>query len=103
MSFLILILLYFDARKDALQVSLVFFITTVLLSIITVIIGPEYYGYGFFISSIISVVFAFNRINNFFKTIEYKTFLSQPVFQIEEKGVFRRIYNYFNKDNKKEV
>ena len=72
MSFLILMLLYFDARKDALQVSLVFFITTVLFSVITVIIGPEYYGYGFFISSIISVVFEFNRINNFFKIIEYR-------------------------------
>lgn len=103
MSFLILMLLYFDARKDALQVSLVFFITIVLFSIITVIIGQEYYGYGFFISSIISVVFAFNRINNFFKIIEYRTFASQPVFQIDKKGVFSRIYNFFNKENNKEV
>ncbi|MDT9349612.1 exopolysaccharide Pel transporter PelG [Clostridium perfringens] len=103
MSFLILMLLYFDARKDALQVSLVFFITIVLFSIITVIIGQEYYGYGFFIISIISVVFAFNRINNFFKIIEYRTFASQPVFQIDKKGVFSRIYNFFNKENNKEV
>ncbi|MBI6058960.1 exopolysaccharide Pel transporter PelG [Clostridium perfringens] len=103
MSFLILMLLYFDARKDALQVSLVFFITIVLFSIITVIIGQEYYGYGFFISSLISVVFAFNRINNFFRIIEYRTFASQPVFQIDKKGFFSRIYNFFNKENNKEV
>ncbi|NGT88506.1 hypothetical protein G6Z04_14195, partial [Clostridium perfringens] len=57
----------------------------------------------FFISSLISVVFAFNRINNFFKIIEYRTFASQPVFQIDKKGFFSRIYTFFNKENKKEV
>ncbi|MFR7936829.1 MAG: exopolysaccharide Pel transporter PelG [Clostridium perfringens] len=100
-EFLILMLLYFDMKGCI--TSIFSILTIVLFSIITVIIGQEYYGYGFFISSIISVVFAFNRINNFFKIIEYRTFASQPVFQVEEKRFFSRIYNFLNKENKKEV
>lgn len=98
MSFLILMLLYFDARKDALQSAGVFFLTTVLLSILTTCIGKQYYGYGFFFGSIISVVFTFNRINNFFSIIEYRTFASQPVFHIEEKRFFSKLYHLFNRE-----
>ncbi|MGG5461646.1 exopolysaccharide Pel transporter PelG [Clostridium sp. B9] len=103
MSFLILMLLYFDSRKDAMYISLVFFISTVVLSIVTVIIGPQYYGYGFFFGSLISVAFAFYRVNKFFKEIEYRTFASQPVFHSDEKRFFGKVYALFNRRDKKEA
>ena len=98
MNFLIIMLLYFDARSESLKIATVFLITTIVLSIITVFIGKEFYGYGFFFSSIISMVFAFNEINKFFNRIEYHIFADQPMFNIKKKGIFSSIYGLFNKN-----
>ncbi|MDB8794822.1 exopolysaccharide Pel transporter PelG [Romboutsia sp. 1001216sp1] len=98
MNFLIIMLLYFDARSESLKIATVFLITTIVLSIITVFIGKDFYGYGFFFSSIISMVFAFNEINKFFNRIEYHIFADQPMFNIKKKGIFSSIYGLFNKN-----
>lgn len=97
MSFLIIMLLYFDARRESLKIATVFFISTLILSLITVFLGKPYYGYGFFFSSIISMLYAFRQINRFFKRIEYHIFADQPMFDIQKKGIFTKIYYFFNK------
>lgn len=102
MSFLVLMLLYFDSRKDAMYVSLVFFISTAIFSVFIVLLGSQYYGYGFFFGSLISVAFAFSRINKFFKEIEYRTFASQPLFHNDEKKFFSKVYALFNERKNKQ-
>jgi len=90
-SFLIIILLYFDARKEALIVATVFMLSTIVLSFIALMIGDKFYGYGFFTGGLISVVVSFGVINKFFKRIEYHIFASQPVFNLRDKGIFTRL------------
>lgn len=95
-SFLIIILLYFDGRKEALIVATVFMISTIVLSFINLMLGDTFYGYGFFVGGLISVVVSFGVINKFFKKIEYHIFASQPVFKLEGKGIFTRLLGMFN-------
>lgn len=94
MTFLILLLLYFDRRKECLKITTIFLISSVGLSILSVLLGKDFYGYGFLVASLLSLVVAFREINIFFKNIEYKTFSSQPVFNTK-RNVFGKIYDFF--------
>lgn len=95
MYFLIVMLLYFDRRKECLRISTIFLIVNMICSGITLLIGKEFYGYGLFISSIVSVIIAFKEINEFFEDIEYKTFALQPIFIDNKIGFFEKIYKIF--------
>lgn len=95
MYFLIVMLLYFDRRKECLKISTIFLISSIILSIVTVSMGKDFYGYGFLISSIISVIIAFKEINKFFNEMEYRTFALQPVFTDNKKVIFGKIYKFF--------
>lgn len=61
-------LLYFEFRKEALLMTLIFFITNLTLSWICISLGENYYGWGYllsaFISSIIGIFLFFNKVKN---------------------------------------
>lgn len=86
-----LLLLYFDDRKGALIVAVVFVTTNTIFSIITLALGESFFGFGFFISSIISVCAVLVRISLFIKNIDYYTFCSQPIVYKEREGYFTRL------------
>ena len=95
MYFLIVMLLYFDRRKECLKISTIFLAVNIICAGLTLVIGKSFYGYGFFISSIISLIIAFKEINEFFNDIEYKTFALQPIFIDNKIGFFEKIYKTF--------
>lgn len=97
MYLLIIILLYFDDRKGAMFIALVFFLTSVAFSFISVKLGQSYYGFGFFFSSLLSMIIAFIRLNFYLKNIEYNTFGLQPIFIKEKAGVLSKAYKLIMK------
>ncbi|MFN3472388.1 MAG: exopolysaccharide Pel transporter PelG [Aquificaceae bacterium] len=68
-------LFYFDRRKEALVTTFVFFAFNLLLSQISIILGPYYYGYGFVFSAFISFIISIILLRRFLHGIHYYTFM----------------------------
>lgn len=66
---------YFDRRKEALITVILFFLLNLSLSIITVYLGPYYYGYGFTVSVFITVIVSLIMLRRFLNDIHYYTFM----------------------------
>ncbi len=71
----IAMLFYFDRRKEALAIAFVFFAFNLLLSQISIILGPYYYGYGFVLSAFISFIISLILLRRFLHGIHYYTFM----------------------------
>lgn len=56
--FLTIFLSYFDNRKAALNIYIVFFISNTVLTILIMKLGFPFYGYGYFLASLITFVYA---------------------------------------------
>jgi uncharacterized membrane protein len=76
--FTTLILQYLDMRGSVLIVTSVFLATNLVFAL-PILLGHQFYGYGFLASSIISMVTAFILLAERFKKLEYLTFMRQPV------------------------
>lgn len=57
--FLTIILSYFDLRRKMLYVSLVFLVTNAVFTYISAQMGFAYYGYGYFLSCLVTLLFAY--------------------------------------------
>jgi polysaccharide biosynthesis protein PelG len=88
----VLILLYFEDRKGAMRICILFSSTSIVFSIIAKLLGDLFYGYGFFYAALISFVVALIRLNGFLKELEYRTFAAQPIYTINKSGIFSKIY-----------
>jgi uncharacterized membrane protein len=75
----VLILLYLDLRGSVLIVSCVFFITNLGFTLFTIKAGYAYYGYGFLVASLVSLVVALVLLDNRMRNLEYLTFVRQPL------------------------
>lgn len=69
------ILNYFDRRIEVMFSSLIFVFTNFLFSLITVFLGPYFYGYGFVFSLLVSNVIAILLLRRFLNEIHYQTFM----------------------------
>ncbi|KHD37516.1 hypothetical protein NL50_04885 [Clostridium acetobutylicum] len=90
---IILIDLYFENRKGALISTSVFLILNTVFTFISLKLGQNYYGVGYFLASFISVIVAFVNLNKFLVNIDYITFCSQPIIYKEREGIFSLIVN----------
>nr|BAU79825.1 putative inner membrane protein [uncultured Aquificaceae bacterium] len=72
---IIAILNYFDRRLEAMISSLIFAITNFIFSLITVYLGPYYYGYGFVFSLLVSNIVAIILLRRFLNEVHYQTFM----------------------------
>lgn len=81
LAHIIILLLYFDAKKQCLQLSILLLVLTTICSIGCLIIGKSYYGYGFFISSFISTLIGFAVMNKFLLKLDLNTFVNQPIYE----------------------
>lgn len=73
-SFLI-ILFYFDRQKETVYLTLIFLVLNGLLSYISILLGPFFYGYGFTLALLISNIIAFLFLRRFIRRINYETFM----------------------------
>lgn len=76
---LLIIILYFDFRSDALIVSIVFALSNLLLTLLSIRMGFSWYGYGYFGSCLISLVIGYLFLVYRLKYLLYYTFVSQKI------------------------
>lgn len=103
MYILIIFLLYFDDRTSVMLVTFIFFISNIIFTKISLILTESFYGYGFFFSTLISMVIAFFRLQKFLENIDYHTFAEQPIFKKTKIGPFTKIYNFIARIEEKKV
>jgi uncharacterized membrane protein len=80
LSVAVIILFYFDLRKEVLTVTLVFLLSNVGLTWLSMQLGFTFYGYGYCYSCFIALMFAYYLVSKSVRDLEYITFSSQPLF-----------------------
>jgi len=69
-------ILYYTTRyKHALIVSIIFFLANASLTMLSLHLGPPFYGYGYAFSLLISIAVALFFLNSNFKDLTYTTFM----------------------------
>ncbi len=119
---IILVLLYYEIRKRAVLISVIYFVTNFIFTYYFSDKGLEYYGWGFFIGAFVTFIIAIIILGSFTKKINYATFALQPLFYRDDKGFFvwtadilnayyekkssyillrkdKKKYSYYNNDN----
>jgi uncharacterized membrane protein len=66
---------YFDARRAILAINALFFATNLLVSWVSLKAGFAFYGYGYFLSTVITFVFAAIVIERYLQQLPYHTFV----------------------------
>lgn len=74
-----IILLYFDHRRAAVEVSAVFFAGNLVLTVASLLLGPRFYGQGYLLAALAACAWTYVRVGQTFDDLEYLTFASQPM------------------------
>jgi len=74
--FLLILLSYFDCRRTNLSIQLVFLLSNALFTIISMRAGFQYYGYGYFIASLITFILAAIAVTKHMMRLPYHTFIT---------------------------
>jgi polysaccharide biosynthesis protein PelG len=69
------IFFYLDKRNIVLQLTIIFLVLNTLLTAITLWIGPLFYGYGYAISLLITILLGFYKLDKSLEYLEYETFM----------------------------
>lgn len=76
MSFVTVVLAYFDLRRKLLFVYFLLFVTNTVFSLISMRMGFAYYGYGFFLSALVTLVVAYGLAAWSVGRLPYLTFIA---------------------------
>ncbi len=75
--FLIIVLSYFDDRNDSLIIAATFFVTNTIFTILTLQLGFAYYGYGYFLSTVVAFVLGCVLAERYIRNLTYHTFITR--------------------------
>ncbi len=75
----VLLFLYLDLRGSVLIITGAFLLCNTTFTVLTIIGGYAFYGYGFLYASIISLLLAFILLDNRLRHLEFLTFVRQPL------------------------
>lgn len=75
--FVSIVLAYFDLRTDLLVVQTFFLVTNTGFSIVSRDLGLPFYGYGYFVASLVSLLFAVAICARRLAQLPYRTFIRQ--------------------------
>jgi len=73
------VLFYLDQRKSVLYLCLLFFISNTAFSLLSLVAGPVFYGYGFAASVLLTLFVSLYTLSHTLESLEYKTFMLQPI------------------------
>ena len=76
MAFVAVVLAYFDLRRKLLLVYFLLFVTNTVFSLVSVRMGFAYYGYGFFLSALVTLVVAYGLAAWSVGRLPYLTFIA---------------------------
>lgn len=68
---------YLDKLRDAFYLCLTLFVTNALFSWITILLGPDYYGYGFGLSMTLTTFVGIYMLSRELDNIEFRTFMKE--------------------------
>lgn len=71
------ILFYLDKRSTVLFLAGLFLVINVVLTLLSIAFGPQFYGYGFALSTIVTSVVGLFWLSKQFEDLEYETFMLQ--------------------------
>jgi uncharacterized membrane protein len=73
------IILYFDDRKNAFQIMVLFIVSHIICVAASVLIGEKVYGLGTAVAGIITLAVAFYKMRKGLSDLNYRLYCSQPV------------------------
>ncbi len=82
--FLTIIVLYFDFRNLCMFIALQFLFTNATFTYITIQLGFQFYGYGYMLSCLFTLIIGFILFTKKINNLEYLTFMQQPVISASE-------------------
>lgn len=97
-NMVMLILLYFTDYKGAMTSNLVFAVTSILFTVLSLFFPSVYYGFGFLLSSMLFTLIATLRLDYFTKKLPYYILASQPLVAVDRSGVFSRAGAFLEKN-----
>jgi uncharacterized membrane protein len=75
MSFIIVtILLYFDDQADSFKIMTLLLISTTILTLLTLLVGEDFYGFGFCLGALGTLVYSIRRLTALLSQIDYHIF-----------------------------
>lgn len=74
--YILIILIYFEIRREVFLLQLLFFGTNLLFSMLSLTLGFNFYGYGYFLSTLISMGAAYLVAVNKLQDLPYLTFIT---------------------------
>jgi len=75
--FILIILSYFDHRKATLLIQLIFLVTNVAFTLLSIKLGFKYYGYGYFLASLVTFLAAALITMQYVNKLVYHTFITR--------------------------
>jgi len=94
---IMLILLYFEARKEALISSFLFLFLNAGFTLFFEMLGENYQGFGLFLASTLALIVSLCYLIKCIKNLEYNAFAMQPLFILKEHGFFINLADWLNK------
>lgn len=73
------VMFYFDFQKDALIMTVIFLVSNLVFTYVTLLIGEQAHGFGFTAAAFVSLMAAFLIMDAKLKDIDYWTFMKQPI------------------------
>lgn len=97
-SFVVMtILLYYDNRKAACGLALLFMTTNGLFSLISIYYGDAWHGFGFLVSGLVTVIVAFMTLKHNLTTLEYRIFCIQVSWRAPKESAFEAAVERLNR------
>ncbi len=90
-NMLMLILLYFTDYKGACLTTGIFAGATIVLTVLSLLLPMEYYGFGFLLASMVFAVATALRLDYFTKRLPYYILSVQPLVSEDRSGRFTRL------------
>jgi len=84
------ILLYFQSYNDVLMINILFFFSNLIFTVLTALMGSDFYGLGLIGSGIISFTASFNKLKKTMDNIDYVLFCSQSLREQNRITFFER-------------
>ncbi|MFQ5769034.1 MAG: exopolysaccharide Pel transporter PelG [bacterium] len=75
----LIFLMYFDLKGQLVVVTTVFLALNILLTVLTLKLGYEFYGYGYLFACLLALIIGYHLLDKHINDLEYHTFVSQPL------------------------
>lgn len=74
--FIVIIFNYFDSRREAMWIQLLFLVTNGVFTYISLKLGMEYYGYGYFVAALLSFMVAAVMLMRYVEKLPFHAFVT---------------------------